>query len=59
MTIHDALCFYDHSQVNIARALGVAEMTICNWKKKKHIPFQWQCQLEVITKGALKASEKD
>jgi DNA-binding transcriptional regulator YiaG len=59
MTIHDALCHFDHSQANIARALGVSVMTICNWKRNKHIPFQWQCQLQVITNGALKASEKD
>lgn len=59
MTLHDALCYFDHSQANIARALGVTQMTLCRWKRMKSIPYQYQCQLQVMSNGALKASKKD
>lgn len=59
MTIDEALTYFDHKQTHIARALGVAPMTVCIWKRKKKIPFRWQCQLQVITEGALKANLKD
>lgn len=59
MTIDEALTHFDHKQANIARALSVSTMTVCLWKKRKKIPFRWQCQLQVITDGALKANLKD
>ena len=59
MTIDEALTHFDHKQTHIARALGVTPMTICLWKKKKMIPYRWQCQLQVITEGALKATPKE
>ena len=58
MTIDDVLTYYGHNQANVARALNICTMTICRWCQKKYIPYERQCQIEVTTRGELKASRK-
>lgn len=58
MTIHEALVYFDYRQTNIAKALGVSKNSVSKWFKEKEIPFYRQCQLEVVTMGALKADRK-
>lgn len=59
MTLDDAVTYYGHNYSNLARALELTKMTVCRWKREDRIPYQYQCQLEVITNGALKATRKD
>jgi hypothetical protein len=59
MKLDDAVTYYGHNYSNLARALGMTKLQISRWKKKDVIPYHYQCQLEVMTKGALKADRKD
>lgn len=59
MTLDDAVTYYKHNYSNLARALGMTKQHISKWKKLDYIPYHYQCQLEVMTKGALKADQKD
>jgi hypothetical protein len=56
MKFHEVMCEFNYNMSAIGRALGVTEQCVANWKKKDFIPVHRQCQLEVITKGKLKAS---
>lgn len=47
---------YFGSQVEVAKALGVQQPTISNWRTRGRIPHLQQLRLEHITKGKLKAS---
>ncbi len=58
MTIDEVLTYFEHKQVNIARALGVHKQTVNVWWKEKRIPYDKQCVLEVYTKGELKANKE-
>ena len=60
MTLDDAVTYYDHNYSKLARALGVTKQSMSIWKRSgKEIPYHYQCQIEVMTKGALKAERKD
>lgn len=39
-----------------AKALGVTRQAVYSWLQRKRIPYQRACQIEVNTKGALKAA---
>lgn len=55
MTIDELLDYFGNRQVNIARAMGVTKATINKWYKNKQIPEIRQYQIELLTKGKLKA----
>lgn len=55
MKFSDAMIFYGYSMSKIARALNVTRHTISRWRDDGQIPLNRQCELEVITNGALKA----
>ena len=59
MKLDEAVTYYGHNYSKMARALGLDKNTLWLWKKKDTIPFHFQCQLEVITDGALKADRND
>lgn len=58
MTLDDAVTYYGHNYSNVARALEMTKQQISIWKKKGVIPYHYQCQLQIITDGALKADRK-
>lgn len=41
-------------QVDLARKLGTVQSVMSQWRTKG-VPWQWQCQLQVETRGKLKA----
>lgn len=53
MTFHE-LVQYFRSQSNAARAIGIKPPSVHAWKEKG-IPYDKQCQIEILTGGALKA----
>lgn len=59
MKFSEVMSHYDYKKSNIAKALGVSRQLVFNWHKKDKIPFSKQCELEILTKGALKASKED
>ncbi len=59
MTLDEAITYYDHNHAKFCRAMGITFTSVTRWKKIGQIPFVWQCQLQVITDGALKADRKD
>jgi len=56
MTKSEAIAFYGGKPSKLARALGVHPAAVTNWSER--IPEGRQYQLEVITKGKLKADRK-
>jgi hypothetical protein len=52
---YDDLRRYYGTQVKIAAAVGVTQGTVSTWKKKG-IPFDIQCRVEIITDGGLRAN---
>lgn len=54
MTIEEVLKIYD-SGYQICRELGIHRNNYTNWKKKGHIPFVQQLNIEKLTNGKLKA----
>jgi len=59
MRFFEVMTFYDYKMSNVSRALKVTLETIRRWKKMDKIPFSKQCELEVLSKGALKANKED
>lgn len=58
MTLQQALSHYG-SRLALSHALQVWPETISRWQSKgSGIPYDKQCRLEVLTKGALKADRK-
>lgn len=55
MTLDEAVKHYGGSITKMASALGVSRQTIYLWKKKGGIPYSRQAQIEIETKGKLKA----
>lgn len=60
MTLNEVLDHYggrDQRGINlvVAAALGVEPAAISNWKARGFIPYRTQCQIQVATKGKLKA----
>lgn len=46
----------DRKAIDVANALKVSKGTVSIWKANG-IPYERQCQIEVLTKGQLKAEE--
>lgn len=57
MTIDEVLTYYEHKQSNVADSLGIERALVHRWWKKKYVPYDKQCVLEIHTKGKLKASK--
>jgi hypothetical protein len=55
MKFMEAMGEFDYKMTNIARALGVSKQLVGIWKRNNHIPYQRQCQLEILTNGKIKA----
>ena len=51
----EVLPLFRHSQSSLARALGCAPQRVCEWVDKGFIPEGRQYQIELITKGRVKA----
>ena len=58
MTFDELLTFYDHKQINVAKALGLHKQVIFRWRQAKKVPYDKQCVIEILTNGALKASKE-
>lgn len=55
MTIDEAVAHYK-TPAALAAALGIEPEAISNWKRRGNvIPHPTQCQIQVISKGRLKA----
>lgn len=59
MKFSDVMIYYDYKMSNIARSIGVSRQVITKWHKRNSVPFRYQCELEVLTKGDLKANKED
>ncbi len=59
MNIDDVITYYRHNLTNVARALGVSAMSVCKWRKSGKIPVPYQCMLQILSKGHLKANLDD
>lgn len=59
MKFNEVMIYYDYKKSNIAKALGVSRQVVSVWQEQNKIPYPRQCQLEIETKGALKASKED
>lgn len=57
MTIKQALQYFENNR-NLARALGVTDGCVANWKRFNKIPMHAQYKLQVITKNQLKADKE-
>ena len=57
MKFTEIMSQFDYNMSNIARALGISKAYVSIWKKKGELPMLRQCQLEVVTNGALKADK--
>lgn len=59
MKFSEVMAYYDYKMTNIVKALSVARDTVTSWKKRDKIPFNKQCELQVITDNKLIASRDD
>ena len=59
MKFEDAINYYGN-QSKLAKALGITKQSVGNWVIRLNgvIPLVRQYQIEVLTKGALKADKK-
>lgn len=58
MTFDEAMSYY-RTITFMASELGVSRQTIYLWKEKNKIPFARQAQIELDTKGKLRARHGD
>lgn len=58
MTIKEVLDHFGSGR-QVCLALDIKAPNWTQWQKKGTIPYGRQCELEIITKGALKASKDD
>jgi len=56
MTLEETIKYYG-SIKGLADSLGVSRQTIYLWMKKGKIPFSRQAQIELETRGKLKAKQ--
>lgn len=56
MNLEEALKYYG-SIKSLADAIGVSRQTIYLWKEKGSIPYSRQAQIELETRGKLKAEQ--
>lgn len=59
MKFSEVMIHYDYNMSNIARALGVSRQVVSRWHKNGKIPYKNQCEIEILTKGSLKANKDD
>lgn len=59
MKFSEVMIYFDYKMVNIAKALNMKPQSITTWHKKNQIPYPRQCELEILTKGVLKADKDD
>lgn len=59
MKFCEVMGFYDYKKINIVKALNISRETVNNWHRKNKVPFSKQCEIEVITKGVLKAHKEE
>lgn len=53
MKFAEVMAHYDYKMINLVKALKVARQTVANWKMRDAIPFDKQCQLQVMTENKL------
>jgi DNA invertase Pin-like site-specific DNA recombinase len=56
MNLEETIKYYG-SIKNLADAIGVSRQTIYLWKAKDAIPYARQAQIEIETRGKLKAEQ--
>jgi len=56
MTLEETISYYG-SIKTMADSLGISRQTVYLWKEKGRIPFARQAQIELETKGKLKARQ--
>lgn len=59
MKFSEVMIYYNYNMSNIARALEMSRQAVAVWHKSNKIPYPKQCELEIITKGNLRASKED
>jgi hypothetical protein len=59
MTFAEVMAYYDYNMTRVAQALQISKQAVGKWKKKNQIPFDKQCQIQVITNGNLKADKEN
>jgi hypothetical protein len=59
MKFSDVMIHYNYNMSNISRALGISRQSVEAWRNKKRIPYPRQCEIEILTKGELKANKED
>ena len=59
MKFCEVMIYYDYNMSAIARALETSRQYVALWHKNDKIPYPKQCELEVLTKGELKANKED
>lgn len=57
MTTSQVIGFFG-SRLKAANALGISSESIRKWLVNGRIPYGRQCEIEILTKGALKAEAK-
>lgn len=58
MQINQVLEHFGESQTKVAKALGIAQSNVARWVKSGKVPYLRQCELQLATKGRLKAGPK-
>ena len=58
MNVSDLMAHYRvKTQMDLAKKVGVSQPWISRWARNG-IPWAWQCQMQVATRGKLKAVKK-
>jgi len=58
MKISETTSFFG-SLVNTGKAVGLGKSSMSHFKKEGGIPFGYQCEIEKLTNGELKARRED
>lgn len=58
MKFSEVMACYDYKMSKICEAVQVARETVKAWKVNDEIPFKYQCVLEVLSNGKLKAKKE-
>jgi len=58
MQINHVLEHFGNSQTKLAQALGIFQSNVARWVKNEQIPHLRQIQIQLLTKGKLKADAK-
>lgn len=56
MKFSDVMIQFNYNMASVARAVDVSKQWILKWKQSDFVPIEYQCMLEVITEGKLKAN---